>query len=150
MGFSEDFPDLQQEKYPNLLPGTYEVTSPRSKEYNCVAWAANDETTWWWPFDGYYWPQGVRADDTVAAFAEAFGTLGYEACPEGTLESDWEKIVVYATAAGEPTHAARQLRSGRWTSKLGGSRDIAHDLGAITGPNYGEPALFMKRPRQGV
>ena len=145
MGFGDDFPDLTQEKYPNLLPGTYEVTSPRSREYNCVAWAAGSDADCWWPFEDYYWPPGVRSDETLEAFVEAFGTLGYQGCSDGSLEEGWEKIAIFATSTGEPTHVARQLATGKWTSKLGGSKDISHDLTAVSGPNYGEPAIFLRR-----
>ena len=45
---------------------------------------------------------------------------------DGPLQDGYEKIAIYALD-GEPTHAARQLDTGRWTSKLGKHEDIEHD-----------------------
>ena len=46
----------------------------------------------------------------------------------------------------EPKHAARQLPSGRWTSKLGFLEDIEHALHDLEGTEYGAVVLVMKRP----
>ena len=46
---------------------------------------------------------------------------------------------------GIPTHAARQLRSGRWTSKLGQAEDIEHELRALEGAIHGAVVLILKR-----
>ena len=49
-----------------------------------------------------------------------------------------------------PTHAARQLPDGKWTSKLGPFEDIKHStLVCLKGPLYGEPDTYMKRPVTG-
>jgi hypothetical protein len=53
---------------------------------------------------------------------------------------------LFADAAGIPTHAARQLTSGAWTSKLGNAADIEHELRALEGEIYGVVALILKRP----
>jgi hypothetical protein len=42
-------------------------------------------------------------------------------------------------------HAARQLPSGRWISKLGPSEGIEHRLHDLTGMVYGALVLGMKR-----
>lgn len=47
---------------------------------------------------------------------------------------------------GSPTHAARQLPDGTWTSKLGKDVDISHDsLDGLSGDRYGTPALILRR-----
>jgi hypothetical protein len=44
------------------------------------------------------------------------------------------------------THAARQLPSGKWTSKLGKGEDIEHDSPYdVGGGVYGEVMQVMKR-----
>jgi hypothetical protein len=44
------------------------------------------------------------------------------------------------------THAARQLPTGKWTSKLGKAEDIEHDSpDDVAGGIYGEVVLFMRR-----
>lgn len=44
-------------RYPNLALTEYTVTSPKSQEYNCFAWAAGDQERWWQPTpeDQFYW-----------------------------------------------------------------------------------------------
>jgi hypothetical protein len=53
---------------------------------------------------------------------------------------------LFVDARGVPTHAARLLPSGLWTSKLGEWEDIEHDLLALEGDVYGTVALLLKRP----
>jgi hypothetical protein len=43
-------------------------------------------------------------------------------------------------------HAARQLPSGRWTSKIGVLEDIEHSLRDLEGDEYGTATVLMKRP----
>ena len=81
----------------------------------------------------------------MAAFVQAFATIGYSPCPDGSLEAGWEKVALYATDEG-PTHAARQLPTGRWTSKLGPDDDIEHALEGLCGPAYGSVVQFLRRP----
>lgn len=50
-------------------------------------------------------------------------------------------------ANGRPAHAARQLADGSWTSKCGRSEDIRHTLEGLAGDVYGEPTIFLSRPR---
>ena len=77
-------------------------------------------------------------------------TLGYTECPDGALEAGHEKVVLFALRddGGDlvPTHAARQLADGRWTSKLGPLEDIEHtNVEDVNGPIYGVPVRFMRR-----
>ena len=99
-----------------------------------------------------FWPSEVPRENTMAAFAAAFGTLGYTLCDGGSLETGYEKVALYAlTVRNEsvPTHAARQLPNGWWTSKLGSLEDIEHaSVEDVNGPRYGNPVLFMRRPLQ--
>jgi len=136
-------------EFPNLATVRFKRTSPATLNYNCIAWAASRTDRWWWPNPYGYWPPGVTMAETVAAFEEAYGTLGYRRCADAAFAIRFEKIAVYVLpATGEPKHAARQLESGSWTSKLGEDVDIEHDtLDALNGQHYGEPALFMERPR---
>jgi hypothetical protein len=133
--------------FPNLTSENHRVTSERTTDYNCIAWAAGDDTQWWWPEDhqDIYWPEGVPRVEDMTTFAEAFATLDYTLCEGGGLEQGVEKVAIYAVD-GVPSHAARQLPNGWWTSKLGQSFDVAHTLDAISGGAYGEAALFLGRP----
>lgn len=138
---------------PDLLPNldftNHRITSPIKKSYNCIAWAADTSSRWWWPAGKGYWPKGVPREITLDAFVMAFSTLGYEACEDGCLEEGCEKIVLFARdnmGLLQPTHAAKQLPNGRWTSKLGQLEDIEHmSANDVSGPAYGMPVQYMRR-----
>jgi hypothetical protein len=133
--------------FPGLRGSSYQITSPQTGLYNCLAWAAGDVGRWWWPdlLEQRYWPPGATREETVAAFAEAFGSVGFVICQGDDLEPGFEKIAIFADHTG-PQHAARQLASGRWTSKLGELEDIEHRLRDLEGSEYGRVVEIMKRP----
>jgi hypothetical protein len=122
-------------------------TSPASWSYNCIAWAAGATDKWWWPTPGRYWPHDAPFEETIAAFLAVFASLGYSPGATPECEADIEKIALYAV--GEtPTHAARQLPTGMWTSKLGPSDDIEHATPeAVGGGVYGEVVAILGRKR---
>ena len=135
--------------FPGLQTTPFRVTSPADLAYNCIAWAAHDTDNQWWPVGqgpGVFWPPGVPGEETPDAFRAAFVALGYVAGTDESLESGMEKVALFVNSANVPTHAARQLASGRWTSKLGKLEDIEHDLRAMEGEIYGTVALVLKRP----
>ena len=135
------------EVFPGLLGTRYRVTSPADRDYNCIAWAAEDTDDWWWPQPDAraYWPPGVTCALTVAAFEEAFASLGYTPCATEEYEVGCEKVALYATADGRPTHMARQLSDGQWTSKLGEQVDLEHELHALAGDLYGSVVRILRR-----
>lgn len=100
---------------------------------------------------GYYWPEDIRADDTVDAWIQLFSLFNFEVCDDADLEDGMEKIAIYADLEGEASHVARQLPSGEWTSKLNKLEDISHrTLDALLRiPEFVVIAKIMKRPRIG-
>ena len=93
-----------------------------------------------------YWPDNAPREVTLDAFLTAFSLLGFEICSSDLLESGVEKIAIYVNARGEPTHIARQLNNGRWTSKLGKSVDIEHAFDSLNNSNlYGAVARILRR-----
>ena len=135
--------------FPRLGTTSFRVTSRRDPVYNCIAWAAGVTNDWWWPLENpaeAYWPDGVPRVRTFEAFRAVFATLGYVVCPGDNWEPGFEKVALFADADGQPTHAAPQLTSGSWTSKLGKAEDIEHDLHDLEGDLYGSVVLLMKRP----
>ena len=75
----------------------------------------------------------------------AFESLGYRECDDGSLESGFEKIALYAIGMDVIRTVARQLDDGRWTSKLGQLEDITHSsTDAIEDSDYGEVVQFMR------
>ncbi|MBI4527518.1 MAG: hypothetical protein HY695_27295 [Deltaproteobacteria bacterium] len=126
---------------------SYQISSPRTGDYNCIAWAALENDRWWWP-DQHgiaYWPEAAPREETLDAFVCTFESLGYESCNNSVLESGFEKIAIFTDSNGIPTHMARQLQNGRWTSKVGKLEDIEHDLYALEGVAYGQVAAVLRR-----
>jgi hypothetical protein len=137
-----------QQPFPGLTGSDYAITSPSSAEYNCIAWAFGRDDAWVWPdpFGAYFWPPSVPREVTITAFIAAFATLGYRSCDSRELDETLEKAAIYARD-GRPTHAARQLRTGDWTSKLGSREDMTHSLDALEGETYGVVTLVLSRQR---
>ena len=134
--------------FPRLRKESYDITSEIDKRYNCIAWAAGDTLRWWWPTHAYYWPAAAPRKETVEAFVQAFATIGYQRCDTSFHEVGLEKVAIYTDATGMPTHAARQLPLGSWTSKLGPFDDIEHTLAGLEGLSYGSVAQIVRRRRR--
>jgi hypothetical protein len=142
--------------FPNLRREDYRVTSESDWRYNCIAHAAGKKDAPWWPADegteGVFWPEGIAREESLACFVAAYGTLGYVPCDNADLEAGFEKVALYVDGAGIPTHAAKQLASGAWTSKLGDWEDIEHQILASleeqqgAAPAYGKVTRLLKRP----
>jgi hypothetical protein len=81
----------------------------------------------------------------MPAFVAAYATLGFTPSTNSNLEPTVIKVAIYARS-GIPTHAARQLPNGNWTSKLGLSEDIEHPLAGLVGDIYGDVAVILARP----
>jgi hypothetical protein len=138
--------------FPDLAAAGYSPKSEKSPVYNCIAYAAGDESRKWQGYRdvGYYWPADAKEGHGLDALIGAFEKLEYAVCQSAALESDYEKIALYTDMDGLWTHAAKQCEDGNWTSKLGNLEDILHRTPqALAGPDpaYGQVACFMKRKR---
>ncbi len=126
-----------EEIFPKLALIGYSPKSDPSTEYNCVAYAAGDETRKWEGYRelGYHWPEGATEGHSLEALVSAFQHLGYVPCEAESLETDIEKVAPFVDEDGLWTHAARQCGDGQWTSKLGRLEDIIHRTPhAVAGP----------------
>jgi len=145
-------PELEAD-FPKLRNGGYRITSPHEVGYNCIAHALYDSRQFWQFMrgrtKGYFWP--LNWNNSLAAWMEVFRLHGFTPCESGELETETEKIAIYVRPSNSPTHVARQVESGKWTSKLGKDYDIEHDsLDLLEGDEadeYGKVEVFMKRPR---
>ncbi len=139
--------NIARAHFPALQEGNSRLASPPDEAYNCIAWAAEDPERWWWPDPQMqkYWPPNVPRAETVEAFEMAFGVLGYSERTDDSVEPGKQKIAIFVSRQGAPTHAARQLPDGWWASKLGPQVDIEHELSAIYGPTYGSVAVVLGR-----
>ena len=102
---------------------------------------------------GYYWLPGVPREWTLSTIRLTFHKIGFiEETTDPTLEEGWEKVAFYSDADGVPSHFARQLPSGVWTSKMARLNDIEHEtLECLEGPEaYGTVILLLKKRRYQV
>lgn len=165
------FPKLRASGYDENNCSPYTGGPLVDGTYNCIAWAAEDvHHKFWWPSTGSsrgHWPWCVSRSVDVPCFISAFRCLGYFRSANSRLEFGYDKVALFAIHASRtkkpipaklsqfadwiPTHMARQLRDGNWTSKCGWNEDITHyTLDAlesyIRSDAYGCPVLYMKRP----
>ena len=151
MATPERLPEVEK-AFPKLRkPGSYLKTSERDDLYNCVAWAMSDIAEFWDPSGapGYYWPDGVPRGFDVTSYVRLFEIVGgFSTCTSAKPEVGFEKVAIYGQE-GRFLHVARQLESGRWTSKLGREQDIEHkNLETLEGGIYGKVQVLLKRPRR--
>ncbi len=138
-------PIYLEKLFPYLKITNYKITSPKTKSYNCIAYSFEDNTKWWWPNNNDYWPKNLPREETLDAFVMAYKFKGYEDCYKEEYEFGYKKVAIYSYFSGVPTHAARQLPNGKWTSKIGGLEDIEHELDALNGKLYGGVAILLKK-----
>ncbi len=151
--YEDDFygdhpPDVLAAKWPNWSPST-DVTSVRTVSHNCLAFALGDTTRWWEPYldlPGTYWPEDVEPEFTIDVWTRLFERQGYEITDSPSFEAGYERVAIYGDAHGEALHAARQLDTGSWASKLGDLEDVIHTtLEELEGGVYGSVVRVLRR-----
>ena len=144
----EYLPSRCYQLFPNLTDANHLVMSPETDNYNCIAWGYEVSNKRMWPgAPDYYWPSEVTGTDELAPIVQLYLDEGYKKCENDESEEGYKKVAIYVKE-DEPKHAALQLESGRWTSKLGGLQDIEHDtLEVLEGEEYGKAAIFLRKHR---
>ncbi len=136
--------------FPFLDPANHIVVGPESDFHNCIAWAAGFDDRKIWPgVAEYHWPACLPQEESLASLIAFFVSLGYQQCDDPSLEEGFEKVALFADPEDDyPTHAARQLPNGWWSSKMGWDGvTIEHDgLACIEGNQYGRAVLSLRRP----
>lgn len=146
MGKEKQYQMMLKSSFPRVTPHNCRCTSPATDDYNCIAWAYGRDDVWCQP--GFFWPI-PRQEDTIEAYKELFLSIGYRCCENASYEKGFQKIALYIKD-GCPTHAARQLPTGKWTSKLGHNIDIEHDCPEVLNESdYGVASIFMIRENNG-
>jgi hypothetical protein len=141
---------------PQLASANIDIKSPTDRGYNCIAWAVGDDSKIWSPavavggkqLGGYYWPDDVEVLPTVGATEKVFQAHGFvrTQISDFALETGVEKIAIFGyDVMNLVTHAARQVPSGRWASKMGENADVEHDLHDIEGDMFGEVRSIMRK-----
>lgn len=136
---------------PRLKGTDWRITSRPAKRYNCIAWAAGDTQKRWDLGKGNHWPRGVEPKYRFACLVQAYIAVGFSVCStaEGNEFDDAFETVVLYERSGAWEHAAKLLRNGMWSSKLGDFEDIEHPTPeAVGGTDYGEPLIYMRRKRR--
>lgn len=139
---------LLKRVFPNIRKSA-KVTSPETETYNCIAYAAGDQSRWWWPdpVGLFYWPPNVIRLPTLPVFQSAFEAIGFELCANDDFTENYDKIAIYHHK-NVPTHAAKLIAPNIWSSKLGKWYDISHSKHCLNHDHpdgYGEIAFFMMR-----
>ena len=134
--------------FPNLTNKNHSIASKVTDNYNCIAWSLGVNDRWMWPRDlNSFWPSVVAEEDELEAVIQLYLDRGYEKCGSSELEEEYKKVAIYVKE-DKPSHAALQLGSGRWTSKLGSLQDIEHDtLEVLEGESYGKAIILLKKHR---
>jgi hypothetical protein len=137
--------------FPNITYNNSRQTSESNEEYNCISWALGNTHEWIWPglnITNTKWPIDIPRLLNKNIFIKLFESYGFKLIPnkDTGLVFDLQKIVLYVDYYNKPTHAARQLPSGRWTSKIGANLDIEHDTPEVLeGPLYGKVDIVMAK-----
>lgn len=133
--------------FPKLSSEDFRIVEPASDRYNCIAYVAGDTTKTWWPNEIDYWPPRATRDNRVESLEEALAGLGYEQCDDSNVEAGYQKVALYGFQ-GRFEHAAVQMPSGRWCSKMGKGPVIEHfSPESLSGGPYGDATTFMRRPK---
>jgi hypothetical protein len=140
-----------QRHCPQLTEKNCRKIADSDSRYNCLAFAAGDTDHVWDPGidQGYYWPPTAPQEGTIRAWVEALRCVGFGGYDgrAADLTPTLVKVVIFGRAF-QATHAARQLKDGRWASKLGDWEAMEHDTPELLeGPSYGTIQIFMSRPR---
>jgi len=141
--------NMIEKLFPHLKPFEYEVRSEKDYKYNCFAFTLNDTKHNWDPnpYADKYWPEGMAREPALEAVIAMYQSFGYVRCSNWDIEPGFQKIALYVKE-GQPRHAAKQLPSGRWVSKLGYHVDFEHPLEPLNGGFYGDIQYILKRPVQ--
>jgi hypothetical protein len=145
----------QPGEFQNVRPDNFVCSSDRTNHlpcggYNCIAWAAGKTDQWWWPINDpcAFWPIPLDPvePESLEQFIKAFESEGYTVCKNAKFQNGFEKVAIYVDDLGDPTHAARSLPSGMWTSKMGNAEDIEHtDPTVVEGKKYGKAKAYLRR-----
>jgi hypothetical protein len=131
--------------FPNSFEFPFEITSPETAQYNCVAWALGDSEHWWEADEDFQWLDDIEYSQTLNALQSFFEKFNFQISSNLLFEIGFEKVVLYSDDGVQCSHVSRQLDENLWTSKLGVSYDVSHNINALENGMYGQVALIMKR-----
>jgi hypothetical protein len=138
------------EAFAPAIGGHYRKTSDPTIDYNCLAWAVENNQKWFDPQRfciGYYWPKDIPRIWNMANVLMLLASYGYvENAENESFEAGYVKVAIYADSEGVPTHFARQVGPEKWTSKAGELIDFEHDnLECLICADYGRVDRILKK-----
>lgn len=137
-------------EFPKLIQSVnFLFKSKTDNKYNCIAWALIRDDLWVdavdVELDGIFWPATVPKGKDLFHLEALFKAYEYSKCDDFSFEDGFMKIALFEKEM-KWSHAARQLPSGQWASKMGMLEDIHHNSPHdLEGSGYGTIYLFMKR-----
>ncbi len=135
------FPDLKDDV-------NFEILSPQTPIYNCIAWAMQFDDRWVDPIKvpGHWWPVGVAESMSPEALIQAFQAVGFTIAIDCKIEHGFDKVILYKNQITDQwTHASRIIKDSVEHSKFGEGWDGCHSINSIKGTIYGVPYCYMKR-----
>lgn len=141
--------------FPSLLQDpAFRITSPDTRDYNCIAWALGYKNKWIWPMEkalreeDMLWSNDIEISERTEVFLQFFLSHGYRLRDNDDNDDNVNgcDIIALYELDGKVTHAARQLKNGLWTSKLGPWHDIQHSTPhSLEGDIYGKVKYILKK-----
>ena len=85
-------------EFPNSQKDPFLITSDYTPNYNCISWAYEDTSRWYWPDPAniYYWPPSIPRKVDIPSFIALFALRNYSVCDNGEFEIGYEKIAIFA------------------------------------------------------
>ncbi|MCK4830265.1 hypothetical protein KA005_81860 [bacterium] len=135
-----------EKTFPRLKSKKYKISSPEDPTYNCIAWSLGDNQRWWEPdpMGDYYWPPEISRSYSLDSYKAIYLKRGFTIDSDHDIEHDLSKIALFAKN-DLPTHASKKTSSRNWSSKLGSSIDIEHELEGLIGEAYGIVKIIFKK-----
>lgn len=146
--------DALKYDFPNA--GSVEVVGEPTTQYNCISAAFDDNEKPWWPappqgrspYSDFYWPEDAQRDTYGESFdallVDKAGAVVFSKDEEPPYAKGYQKLALFESDWGEPTHLARQLPNGQWLSKVGRNGLILHSLENMEHGTYGDVSKFYR------
>ncbi len=121
--------------FPACADDGYTETSPATYEYNCIAWAAGVTDIPWWPIrsSGVFWPLHPQKFPRRSRLSRIPQSLsGKLSATRNVITASLEpgiceKIALYQSNNGSPTHAAKPIARWKMDQQIGSFyKDITH------------------------
>jgi hypothetical protein len=142
--------------FSNLAREGYRVTRDEDWAYNCIAHAAGRNDAPWWPteepVEGVIWPDGVPREETLEAFARAYGTIGIPVAPTRIMSPASRRLPSTSTRTAPPATLPSKTsqedgQASSATGKTFSTLPLQPSRRALTSRPMGPPSSFSNGQR---